>query len=46
MNWPPKSSDLNPIENLWALLKARIYDLHPELYNMPNNDTTLDQLII
>jgi transposase len=22
--WPPHSSDLNPIENLWPLLKAEI----------------------
>lgn len=27
MNWPPYSSDLNPIENLWALIKAEIYRL-------------------
>ncbi|KAA8582089.1 hypothetical protein FQN60_008829, partial [Etheostoma spectabile] len=25
MTWPPSSSDLNPIENLWALLKCEIY---------------------
>lgn len=31
MNWPPFSPDLNPIENLWALVKAEIYRLHPEL---------------
>lgn len=26
MRWPPYSPDLNPIENLWALLKAKIYE--------------------
>ncbi|KAJ5556535.1 hypothetical protein N7494_000450 [Penicillium frequentans] len=28
MAWPPYSPDLNPIENLWSLLKAKIYELH------------------
>ncbi|KAJ0131297.1 hypothetical protein HZ326_25614 [Fusarium oxysporum f. sp. albedinis] len=31
MAWPPYLPDLNPIENLWALMKAEIYWLHPEL---------------
>lgn len=46
MGWPPKSPDLNPIENLWSLLKAKLYENHPELRTMPDNQDTLDQMII
>lgn len=45
MEWPPYSPDLNPIENLWALLKAEILKCHPELKHLPNNESTLDILL-
>ena len=31
MEWPPYSPDLNPIENLWHLLKEKINANHPDL---------------
>lgn len=45
MEWPPYSPDLNPIENLWALLKAKILKIRPELKAMPNNDSTWEILV-
>ena len=46
VDWPPYSPDLNPIENLWKMLKAKIIELHPELVTMKDNDTTMDHLIV
>jgi hypothetical protein len=45
MNWPPYSPDLNPIENLWALLKAEIYRSYPQLIGLSNTEASLQLLI-
>ncbi len=29
MDWPPSSPDLNPIENIWHLMKQRIKNRRP-----------------
>ena len=36
MDWPPYSPDLNPIENIQALLKRKINENHPELLLLQN----------
>lgn len=45
VDWPPYSPDLNPIENLWKLLKEGICKKYPELGSMPKNEASWEQLI-
>lgn len=45
VDWPPYSPDLNPIENLWKILKAKIIELYPKLVTMKDNATTKEYLI-
>jgi hypothetical protein len=45
MAWPPYLPDLNPIENLWKILKAEIDRVYPELKGMGNSQAVMDFMI-
>lgn len=45
LKWPPYSPDLNPIENLWKLLKERIHLKNPKLRTLGNTQEALEELI-
>jgi len=40
LDWPPNSSDLNPIENLWQMLKDML-----RYHNRPKNKQEMMQTI-
>ena len=45
MIWPPYSPNLNPIENLWSIMKGEIYKIDPGLEHTSDTEGTLERLI-
>lgn len=45
MPWPLYLPDLNPIENLWKMLKAKIDRVYPKLKGIGNSIIFIDFII-
>lgn len=43
VDWPPHSPDLNPIENIWALLRYTLYKMFPNLYELKKNKLDIEE---
>ena len=43
MEWPPYSSDLNPIKHVWPMLKAALQQQHSELASMKGGSNAIKE---
>ena len=38
IKWPPYSPDMNPIEQIWFQLKKLVYEVNPDIDNLPGSN--------
>ena len=43
MVWPPYSPDMNPIEELWAYLKAELHHRYPDTWSLRGSNDVIKQ---